>query len=347
MLAGEVLVEAAQRLAGALDHLLHRELLVAKRSPCRLPSAASRKRCTRFSARTRAGSSDRATAATRATVLLPSADASAADSAMAESVPDVCESEAASMRSMFSAATAREPRCSISRTSLSSQASHTRGPPVDHDLMSDIIEIEQLLARYAVGMTDDVEAVVEVFHHRRHLQRLRRHVRAEGLPHARRRRAEGPVPHRHAGARPRRRRGDRPAAPVLRRPDEPCDAHRLLHRHLPPHGRWLAAAHAVDDLPAAQRCPRRRQGPRPAPAPPPPPRKDSFQAEVRAERRRVEVKPMLPALASRSAAPGDVSLRSTQVVVRVATTWGRSSVVRLPGGAAHTTATALSARFAV
>jgi hypothetical protein len=35
---------------------------------------------------------------------------------------------------------------------------------VDHDLMSDIIEIEQLLARYAVGMTaDDVEAVVEVF----------------------------------------------------------------------------------------------------------------------------------------------------------------------------------------
>jgi SnoaL-like domain len=35
---------------------------------------------------------------------------------------------------------------------------------VDHDEMADIIEIEQLLARYAIGMTkDDVEAVVDVF----------------------------------------------------------------------------------------------------------------------------------------------------------------------------------------
>lgn len=35
---------------------------------------------------------------------------------------------------------------------------------MDHQQMSDIIEIEQLLARYAVAMTkDDVDAVVEVF----------------------------------------------------------------------------------------------------------------------------------------------------------------------------------------
>ena len=35
---------------------------------------------------------------------------------------------------------------------------------VDQSLMADIIEIEQLLARYAVGMTkDDIEAVMEVF----------------------------------------------------------------------------------------------------------------------------------------------------------------------------------------
>jgi hypothetical protein len=35
---------------------------------------------------------------------------------------------------------------------------------VDPALMSDIVEIEQLLARYAVGMTkDDIEAVVDVF----------------------------------------------------------------------------------------------------------------------------------------------------------------------------------------
>jgi hypothetical protein len=35
---------------------------------------------------------------------------------------------------------------------------------VDQPLMSDVIEIEQLLARYAAGMTkDDVDAVIEVF----------------------------------------------------------------------------------------------------------------------------------------------------------------------------------------
>ena len=35
---------------------------------------------------------------------------------------------------------------------------------LDHATMEDVIEIEQLLARYALGMTkDDVEAVVEVF----------------------------------------------------------------------------------------------------------------------------------------------------------------------------------------
>ncbi|WP_420640069.1 nuclear transport factor 2 family protein [Candidatus Poriferisocius sp.] len=35
---------------------------------------------------------------------------------------------------------------------------------MDHDRMADIIEIEQLLARYAVAMTrDDIDAVMEVF----------------------------------------------------------------------------------------------------------------------------------------------------------------------------------------
>jgi hypothetical protein len=35
---------------------------------------------------------------------------------------------------------------------------------MDQALMADIVEIEQLLARYAVGMTkDDIEAVLEVF----------------------------------------------------------------------------------------------------------------------------------------------------------------------------------------
>jgi hypothetical protein len=35
---------------------------------------------------------------------------------------------------------------------------------VDQSLLADIVEIEQLLARYAVGMTkDDIEAVIDVF----------------------------------------------------------------------------------------------------------------------------------------------------------------------------------------
>jgi hypothetical protein len=38
------------------------------------------------------------------------------------------------------------------------------GCDVDQQLMSDVIEIEQLLARYAAGMTkDDVDAVIDVF----------------------------------------------------------------------------------------------------------------------------------------------------------------------------------------
>src|SRR5690349_9037915 len=40
----------------------------------------------------------------------------------------------------------------------------SEGTFVDQALMADIIEIEQLLARYAVGMTrDDVDAVIAVF----------------------------------------------------------------------------------------------------------------------------------------------------------------------------------------
>ncbi len=64
VLAGEVLVEAPQRLARALDDLLDGELL-ARATSLISSRAASRKRWTRFSARTRAGSSDRATACSR------------------------------------------------------------------------------------------------------------------------------------------------------------------------------------------------------------------------------------------------------------------------------------------
>ena len=48
-------------------------------------------------------------------------------------------------------------------TETSSMA-HMTPPPMNASQMSDIIEIEQLLAKYAAGMTrDDVESVMEVF----------------------------------------------------------------------------------------------------------------------------------------------------------------------------------------
>ena len=131
----------------------------------------------------------------------------------------------------------------------------------------DVVEIQQLLARYAVGMTkDDIDAVIGRLHARRQLQRLRRHLLAGRLP--------------HASWRPRRRAcswsappaieldgdtGTGRAAAVLRRPDQPRHAHRLVHRHLPAHRRRLAAAHPLDDVPAQERRPRLRSGPRPHP----------------------------------------------------------------------------------
>ncbi len=140
-------------------------------------------------------------------------------------------------------------------------------PPVE-----DVIEIQQLLARYAVGMTkDDVDAVMEVFTPDGTYSAFGDTYAAGRLPDAGRRRAQGPLHGRAAGARARRRHRHRPAAAVLRRPEDPRHAHRLLHRHLPPHGRRLAAAHPVDDVPAQERRPRLRAGPRPDPSRSPPP----------------------------------------------------------------------------
>ncbi len=138
---------------------------------------------------------------------------------------------------------------------------------MDHAELSDIIEIEQLLARYAVGMTkDDIDAVMDVFTPDGTYSRLRRHLRPGRLPDAGRGRAQGTVPGRARRARARRRHRHRPAAALLRRADDPRHAHRLLHRHLPPHRGRLAAAHPVDDLPAQERRPRLRAGARPDPA---------------------------------------------------------------------------------
>ena len=102
--------------------------------------------------------------------------------------------------------------------------------------IADIIEIEQLLARYAVGMTkDDIEAVIDVFTPDGTYSAFGDTYTLADFPTLVAGRAQGPVPHRHAGHRARRRHGHGRAAAVLRRPDEPRHAHRLVHRHLPPH----------------------------------------------------------------------------------------------------------------
>ena len=49
---------------------------------------------------------------------------------------------------------------------------------------------------------------------------------------------------------------------------DPRHAHRVLHRHLPPHRSRLATAHPVHDLPAQERGPGLGAGPRPDPARP-------------------------------------------------------------------------------
>ncbi len=66
-------------------------------------------------------------------------------------------------------------------------------------------------------------------------------------------------------ARPRRGHRHRPAAALLRRPDHPRHAHRVLHRHLPPDVRRVAPPHPGHDLPPQERGPRFRPGPRPNP----------------------------------------------------------------------------------
>ena len=118
-------------------------------------------------------------------------------------------------------------------------ASPGRRPPID-----DIIEIQQLLARYAVGMTkDDIDAVMEVFTPDGTYSAFGDTYTLADFPTLVAAAPKGLFLVGPAGARARRRHGHRRAAAVLRRPDQPRHAHRLVHRHLPPHARRLAAAH--------------------------------------------------------------------------------------------------------
>src|SRR5690606_27001090 len=95
-------------------------------------------------------------------------------------------------------------------------------------------------------------------HPRRDLQRLRRHLSARRLPTPGGGRAQGAVPGRAPGGRAGRGPRHRGAAPVLRRPDEPRHAHRLVHRHLRAHRRRVAHPDPLHDVPAAQRRTGRR-----------------------------------------------------------------------------------------
>ncbi len=142
---------------------------------------------------------------------------------------------------------------------------------MDQQQIADIIEIEQLLARYAVGMTqDDIDAVIEVFTPDGSYSAFGDTYALADFP-------------RLVAAAPKglfltgppmldlaRRRGHRRADAVLRRPDRPRHAHRLVHGHLPADRGGLAPADPVDDLPAAQRRPATRASrtTRRAPRPP-------------------------------------------------------------------------------
>ena len=133
---------------------------------------------------------------------------------------------------------------------------------MDQPPLEDIIEIQQLLARYAVGMTkDDVEAVMEVFTPDGTYSAFGDTYPLADFPTLVAAAPKGLFMVGTARARARRRRGHGRAAALLRRPDQPRHAHRLVHRHLPAHRARLAAAHPLDDLPAQERRPGLGAGP--------------------------------------------------------------------------------------
>ena len=114
---------------------------------------------------------------------------------------------------------------------------------MDRHRSNDVIEIEQLLARYAVGMTkDDIDAVIDVFTPDGTYSAFGAIYGLVDFPTLVAAAPKGLFLVGPARARARRRHGSRPAAAVLRRPGRPRDAHRLLHRHLSADRAGLAPA---------------------------------------------------------------------------------------------------------
>ena len=110
------------------------------------------------------------------------------------------------------------------------------------DRNADIIELQQLLARYAVGMTkDDIDAVMEVFTPDGTYSAFGDTYSLADFPALV---AAAPKGLFMVGPPALELDGDTGtgrAAAVLRRPDDPRHAHRLVHRHLPAHRPTVAA----------------------------------------------------------------------------------------------------------
>ena len=124
--------------------------------------------------------------------------------------------------------------------------------------MADVMEIEQLLARYAVGMTqDDIDAVMDVFTPDGTYSAFGATYTLADFPALVAAAPKGLFLTGTPAPRPRRRR-HRHGLPdaLLRRPDHPRHAHRLVHRHLPPDRAGVAPADPGHDVPPAQRRPR-------------------------------------------------------------------------------------------
>ena len=145
------------------------------------------------------------------------------------------------------------------------------GLTMDQADIADIIELEQLLARYAVGMTkDDIDAVVEVFTPDGTYSAFGDTYPLADFPTLVAAAPKGLFLVGPAGARARRRRRARASSRCASstRPTTTCaSAGTPTPTGAPPDG--LAAAHPVDDVPAQERRPRLRPGPRPDAAPTP------------------------------------------------------------------------------
>ena len=147
--------------------------------------------------------------------------------------------------------------------------------PMDPEHVADLAELQQLLARYAVGMTkDDIDEVIAVFTPDGSYSAFGDTYSLADFPRLVAAAPKGLFMVGPAAIELDGDTGTGRAAAVLRRPDQPRHAHRLVHRHLPAHRRRLAPAHAVDDVPPQERRPRLRSAPTTPPAPPRPPTED-------------------------------------------------------------------------